>query len=117
MATRPGSRPQSSLSYRPLSRVSSRPLSRISNRTALSRHAARVVQLAHVLVSQAGGMTLDDNPDAFAVAYERTLRALEAKKITSETLETTDVRIQRYRRSYISKLDLIYFQTGKEGQD
>lgn len=90
------SRPQSSLSQRPLSRISSRPLSRISGRTLVSRHAARLAQLSHVMVSQVTRGTLEDDPDLFSHVYEKALRTLEARQVSSETMETVDARVQRY---------------------
>ncbi|PVF95510.1 hypothetical protein CPB86DRAFT_787976, partial [Serendipita vermifera] len=107
---RPGSshstRPPSSLSQRPISRISSRPLSRISGRTLVSRHAARVGQLTHTLVSQLAGTVLKEDADAFSDLYEKSLRILEVRQSISETLETIDVRMQRIaRRSRINVQD------------
>lgn len=89
-------RPQSSLSQRPVSRISSRPLSRVSGNRLVSKHTVRLGQLSHALVSQVAGLSLDGKPDKFSAAYEKTMRALEARYISSETIETIDVKIQRY---------------------
>jgi len=48
------------------------------------------------MVSQVTKGLLEDDPDSFSDAYEKTLRALEARQGSSETLETIDARLQRY---------------------
>jgi hypothetical protein len=70
----------------------------MSGRTLVSRHAARVAQLTHTLVSQLTGAVLKKDTDRFSELYERTLRILEIRQSSSETLETIDVRMQRYDR-------------------
>jgi hypothetical protein len=101
------SRPQSSLSQRPLSRISSRPLSRISGRTLVSRHAARLAQLSHVMVSQVTRGTLEDDPDLFSDVYGKALRTLETRQVSSESMETVDARVQRYVRQDLAFWKLI----------
>lgn len=47
-------------------------------------------------MSQVTGSSLNNDPNGFASAYQKTAKALEARMISSETLDTTEARIQRF---------------------
>jgi ribosomal protein L16/L10AE len=48
------------------------------------------------MVSQVTRGALEDDPGLFSDAYEKALRTLETRQVSSETMETVDARVQRY---------------------
>lgn len=47
------------------------------------------------MVSQVTKGSLEDDPNAFSYQYEKALRTLETRQVSSDTMETIDARVQR----------------------
>ena len=71
------SRPISRVSQRPTSRLSQRPASRQSHHPAHSQISAKVSGLIHTLVTQITGITNENDPENYKIAYDYANKHLE----------------------------------------